>query len=208
MLRSQIKDIKQLELLEITIRNAKRLMQLTNDILDVTKIEGKSLELKKQEFNLNDVVINAMNDITLDRDFLNNENIRLSYKPQDILIYADKGRITQVICNVLNNAVKFIKKDGTARTITIEIEKRVRRIGENIEDDVIVVSIKDEGLGIDPEIMPRLFSKFVSKSSQGTGLGLFISKSIVEAHGGSMWAENNADGEGATFSFSLPIWIR
>jgi len=208
MLRSQIKDIKQLELLEITIRNAKRLMQLTNDILDVTKIEGKSLELKKQEFNLNDVVINAMNDITLDRDFLNNENIRLSYKPQDILIYADKGRITQVICNVLSNAVKFIKKDGTARTITIEIEKRVRRIGENKEDDVVVVSIKDEGQGIDPEIMPRLFSKFVSKSSQGTGLGLFISKSIVEAHGGSMWAENNADGKGATFSFSIPIWIR
>src|SRR5438132_179395 len=85
--------------------------------------------------------------------YMNNENIRLSYKPQNILIYADKGRIAQVIRNVLNNAVKFIKKDGTARTITIEIEKRVRRIGENKEDDVVVVSIKDEGQGIDPEIM-------------------------------------------------------
>src|SRR6266516_2339795 len=101
VLQSQIKDVKQQELLEVTIRNAKRLQRLTNDILDVTKIEGRSLELNKEDFNLNDVVTNAMNDITLDRDFLNNENIKLSYKPQDILIYADNGRITQVICNVL-----------------------------------------------------------------------------------------------------------
>ena len=112
MLRSQIKDIKQQEMLEVTIRNAKRLMELTNDILDVTKIEGKSLDLKKQEFNLNDVVINAMNDITLGRDFLKNENIRLSYKPQDILMHADKGRITQIISNLLSNGVKFMKKGG------------------------------------------------------------------------------------------------
>jgi len=113
VLQSQIKDVKQQEMLEVTIRNAKRLMQLTNDILDVTKIEGKSLDLKKEEFNLNDVVINAMNDITLGRDFLKNENIRLSYKPQDILISADKGRITQVISNLLSNAIKFIKKRRT-----------------------------------------------------------------------------------------------
>jgi two-component system, OmpR family, sensor histidine kinase VicK len=207
MLRSQIKDIKQLELLEVTIRNAKRLMQLTNDILDVTKIEGKSLDLKKEEFNLNDVVINAMNDITLGREFLNNENIRLSYNPQDILIHADKGRITQVISNLLGNAVKFIKKGGRGGTVIVDIEKkRVRRTGqENKEHEVVIVSIKDDGPGIDPEIMPRLFTKFAAKSDIGTGLGLFISKSIVEAHGGKIWAENNADGRGATFTFSLPI---
>ncbi|MDQ6865409.1 MAG: HAMP domain-containing histidine kinase, partial [Thermoproteota archaeon] len=186
MLRSQIKDIKQLELLEVTIRNAKRLMQLTNDILDVTKIEGKSLDLKKQEFNLNDVVINSMNDITLGRDFLKNENISLSYKPQDILIQADKGRITQVISNLLSNAVKFIKEAGLGGTVIVDIEKkRVRRTGqENKEYDAVVVSIKDDGPGIDPEIMPRLFTKFAAKSDIGTGLGLFISKNIVEAHGG------------------------
>src|SRR3989441_4324026 len=208
MLRSQIKDIKQLELLEVTIRNAKRLMQLTSDILDVTKIEGKSLDLKKQEFNLSDVVINAMNDITLSRDFLKNENIRLSYKPQDILIQADKGRITQVVTNLLSNAVKFVKKGGRSGTVIVEIEKkRVRRTGqENKEyDDVVVVSIKDDGPGIDPEIMPRLFTKFAAKSDIGTGLGLFISKSIIEDHGGKIWAENNLDGKGATFTFSLPV---
>jgi signal transduction histidine kinase len=67
------------------------------------------------------------------------------------------------------------------------------------------VSIKDTGIGIAPEIMPRLFTKFATKSERGTGLGLFISKSIIEAHGGRIWAENNKDGKGATFSFSLPI---
>ena len=208
MLRSQIKDIKQLELLEVTIRNAKRLMQLTNDILDVTKIEGKSLDLKKQEFNLNDVVINSMNDITLGRDFLKNENMSLSYKPQDILIQADKGRITQVISNLLSNAVKFIKA-GRGGTVIVDIEKkRVRRTGqENKEYDAVVVSIKDDGPGIDPEIMPRLFTKFAAKSDIGTGLGLFISKSIIEAHGGKIWAENNLDGKGATFTFSLPVTL-
>jgi signal transduction histidine kinase len=184
-------------------------MQLTNDILDVTKIEGKSLDLKKQEFNLNDVVINIMNDITLGKDFLKNENISLSYKPQDILIQADKGRITQVISNLLSNAVKFIKKGGRGGTVIVDIEKkRVRRTGqENKEYDAVVVSIKDDGPGIDPEIMPRLFTKFAAKSDIGTGLGLFISKSIIEAHSGKIWAENNLDGKGATFTFSLPVTL-
>src|ERR1700739_1064449 len=107
VLRSQIKDVKQQEILEITIRNAKRLQRLSNDILDVTKIEGKSLELNKEEFNLNDVVINAINDITLGRDFPKNGTIKLSYDPQDILIKADKERISQVISNLLNNAIEF-----------------------------------------------------------------------------------------------------
>ena len=206
VLQSQIKDVKQQEMLEVTIRNAKRLMQLTNDILDVTKIEGKSLDLKKEEFNLNDVVINAMNDITLGRDFLKNENIRLSYKPLDILISADKGRITQVISNLLSNAVKFIKKGGLGGTVIVDIEKkRVSRTGQENKEHDIVVRIKDDGPGIDPEIMPRLFMKFAAKSDIGTGLGLFISKSIIEAHGGKIWAENNLDGKGATFTFSMPV---
>jgi signal transduction histidine kinase len=74
---------------------------------------------------------------------------------------------------------------------------------ENKKKDVIV-SIRDTGVGISSEIIDRIFSKFATKSDTGTGLGLFISKSIIEAHGGRIWAENNADGKGATFSFSLP----
>jgi signal transduction histidine kinase len=193
VLRSQIKDVKQKELLEVAIRNAKRLQQLTNDILDVTKIEGRSLELNKEDFNLNEVVINAMNDITLGGDFVKNEKTRLSYNPQDILIHADKERISQVISNLLSNAIKFT----TEGTISGSVER-----GKN--DNSVIVSVKDSGQGIDPSILPRLFTKFATKSHKGTGLGLFISKGIIEAHGGKIWGENNRDGMGATFSFSLP----
>src|SRR6266487_2901161 len=184
VLQSQIKDVKQQEMLEVTIRNAKRLQTLTNDILDVTKIEGRSLELNKEDFNLKDVVLNAMNDITLGRDFLNNENIRLSYDPQrDILIQADKGRISQVISNLLSNAIKFT----TEGTILISVEKD--KSSNNNNNKAIIVSVKDSGQGIDSSILPRLFTKFASKSYKGTGLGLFISKGIIEAHGGKIWGK-------------------
>src|SRR5215471_4582376 len=192
LLRSQVNNVKQQEILEITIRNAKRLQRLTNDILDVTKIEARTLELYKEDFNLNDVVINAINDITLSTDSLKNENIRLSYSPQDIIIHADKGRISQVISNLLTNAVKFT----TQGTIFVNIEKK--------NNNSVIVCVKDSGLGIDSTILARLFTKFASKSYKGTGLGLFISKGIIEAHGGKIWGENNSDGRGAKFSFSLP----
>jgi signal transduction histidine kinase len=209
-LYSHTNDPEQAKSLEVIRRNAKRLMRLSNDILDVTRIEGKSLELKEEEFNLKDVILDAMNDITLRREFLDKKNIRLSYNPQDISIQADKERITQVVSNLLDNAVKFINKAEKGVTVTIEIEKKTMTRGrierQNKEhDNIVVVNIKDDGPGIDPEVMPKLFSKFVSTSFTGTGLGLFISKSIVEAHGGDMWAGNNADGKGATFTFSLPI---
>jgi signal transduction histidine kinase len=208
-LYSHTNDPEQAKSLEVIKRNAKRLMRLSNDILDVTRIEGKSLELKEEEFNLKDVILDAMNDITLLREFLDKKNIKLSFNPQDILIHADKERITQVVSNLLDNAVKFINK-AKGGTVTIEIEKKTITRGRierqsKVRDHIVVVNIKDDGPGIDPEVMPKLFSKFVSTSFTGTGLGLFISKSIVQAHGGDMWAGNNADGKGATFTFSLPI---
>jgi signal transduction histidine kinase len=197
LLRSQINDGKQQELLEITIRNAKRLQRLSNDILDVTKIEGKSLELNKEDFNLNDVVINAINDITLSRDFLKKKRLTLSYNPDsDFRIKADKGRISQVISNLLNNAIEFTVEG----TILVSVEKN--KISN--DNEIIIVSVKDSGQGIDQSMLPRLFTKFASKSIKGTGLGLFISKGIVEAHGCKIWGENNPDGRGAKFSFSLP----
>jgi signal transduction histidine kinase len=122
------------------------------------------------------------------------------YQPHDLFIEADKSRITQVISNILDNAVKFSKanlnKEEGVGIININAEKA---------DGQAIVSIKDTGMGVDPEIIPRLFEKFASKSFQGTGLGLYICKSIVQAHGGKIWAHNNTDGKGATFSFSLPI---
>jgi two-component system sensor histidine kinase VicK len=201
ILKSEIKDAEQYELLDVIIRNAKRLKRLTEDILDVTKIESQSLDLKKEQFNLSDVITNAMNDIMINIDFLRKSQrnaIKLLYPlPQDIFIQADKGRITQVILNLLSNAVKSTEEG----TISVILEK-------NEDNDHVVISLKDTGTGIDPEILPRLFTKFARKSFTGTGLGLYISKSIVEAHGGKIGAENNSDGRGATFAFSLPLIIQ
>jgi signal transduction histidine kinase len=193
ILRSKIMDEQQRSLVDVISRNAKRLQNLTEDILDVTRIESHSLRLKKGEFNLKDVILICINDLTLNRH--NNkqpDDVKISYEPRDIFVQADKGRISQVISNLLGNALKFTN-DGS---ISIISEKK---------DGQVIVRIKDTGTGIDSELFPRLFSKFASKSFSGTGLGLFIAKSIVEAHGGRIWAENNADGKGATFSFSLPL---
>jgi two-component system sensor histidine kinase VicK len=225
VLQSKICDTKQLELLEAIVRNAKRLQRLTDDILDVTKIESKSLNLNKERFNLNDVISNIAKDLTNHNEKANNNNddddgklLKLLYKPdrEDIFVEADKERITQVVSNLLNNSVKFTEEG------TISIDVKVQEHGDNnnnndIGHNIVIVSIKDTGEGIDSEILPKLFTKFASKSYQGTGLGLFICKSIVEAHGGKIWAENKnndddnsgfVDGKrvrGATFHFSLPI---
>jgi signal transduction histidine kinase len=200
VLRSKVKEPQQQELLDVIIRNAKRSQQLTNDILDVTKIESHSLNLKKEPFNLNDIITNVIDDIMTNRDPLkwnqknDNDIMKISYQPQHIFVEADKARITQVISNLLSNAVKFTEEKGGNIHISTE----------NIDSQVLV-SVKDSGNGIDPEILPKLFSKFTSKSYQGTGLGLFISKSIVEAHGGKIWAINNIHDKGATFTFSIPV---
>jgi signal transduction histidine kinase len=191
--RTGVKAKSELVLLDIIIRNAKRLRQLTSDVLDVTKIETQTMQLSKEQFNLNQVIIDVIKDY---RNFFQKSNVKLIYenKDKDVVIAADKTRLTQVISNLLSNSVKFTNEG----TISINVENR--------QNQKVIVSIRDAGTGIDPEILPRLFTKFVTKSTSGTGLGLFISKSIIEAHGGRMWAENNASGEkGATFTFSLPL---
>ena len=194
ILHTKIKDIEQRQLLDTITRNAKRLQRLTDDILDVTKIESQSLKLNKERFNVNELIPNIIDGY---RNYIEKDDVqvKLLYEPNNkdnIFVEADRGRIIQVISNLIGNAIKFTK-EGTISVITEE------------KDNQVVVSLKDTGTGIDPEILPQLFSKFVTKSFQGTGLGLFISKSIVEAHGGRIWAENNSDNRGATFSFSLPI---
>jgi len=133
----------------------------------------------------------------------------------DTIVFVDKNRISQVILNLLNNSIKFIslenkKTDGGIEDNISLIIERTKLNGNNLkENDLInygiIISVKDNGKGIDPEIYPRLFTKFASKSFHGTGLGLFICKNIVEAHGGKIWVKNNSNGKGATFSFSLPL---
>jgi signal transduction histidine kinase len=196
-LHSRINDSQLQELLDVVIRNAKRLNRLSDEILDVTKLESQKLELKKEQFNLNDIILNAMDDIVLSND-LSSKNLQLLYEPCEILLEADKTRIAEVISNLLSNAIKFTQKG----IITISAE--IGNTNKNNVKNWVVVSVKDTGEGIDASMLPRLFTKFVSKSHHGTGLGLFISKGIVEAHGGKISAKNNIDGVGATFSFSLP----
>jgi signal transduction histidine kinase len=199
VLRSKIKDTQQVDLLSIITRNAKRLQRLTEDILDVTRIESHSLKLNKERFNLADLISSVIDDY---RNHIEKDNIavKLLYernnKDNNIFVEADRGRLIQVISNLIDNAIKFTKEG----TISIITEKK---------DSQVIVSVKDTGTGIDPEILPRLFSKFATKSERGgTGLGLFICKNIVEAHGGKIWIENNNiyDGKkGATFTFSLAV---
>jgi signal transduction histidine kinase len=183
---------------DVIIRNAKRLQRLTEEILDVTKIESQSLRLKKEEFNLNDVIINCINDLTMNIYVNKKKDVKIFYEPKDISIMADKGRISQVISNLLLNAVKFTPRG------TISIVSNLNG-NQDKDNNQAIVSVKDNGQGIDPDILHKLFSKFATKSISGTGLGLYISKSIIEAHDGKIWAENTPYGKGATFTFTLPL---
>jgi two-component system, OmpR family, sensor histidine kinase VicK len=183
-------------LLNVIIRNAKKLRQLTENILDITKIENNSMELNKEEFILSRAVLETFNDFANQLSKQQKENVKLilALDEGDVVVVADKHRVNQVISNLLNNAIKFTEQGD----ITISTEKE-EKYGKEV-----IVKVKDSGSGIDPDIMSRLFTKFATKSYSGTGLGLFISKIIVETHGGRMWAENNP-GKGASFSFTLPI---
>jgi nitrogen-specific signal transduction histidine kinase len=197
LLKDQISDPAQTKLLDTILRNAKRLQQLQEEMLDVTRIEGGSMKIYKESFNLNQVIFQVLQDFQT--QLKDDTRIRLNYRSDgDFWVIADRDRIIQVISNLLANAIKLTR----AGTILVQLrEGKSNRIADNNQ---VIVSIKDEGPGIDPSIMPRLFTKFVSKSEKGTGLGLFISKAIIEAHGGKIWAENNKDEMGATFGFALP----
>jgi signal transduction histidine kinase len=186
------------EFLDVIIRNAKRLGRLTQDILDITKIESQSLTLNKEEFSLSQLISDAVGDYRnqLAKENINGKNIKLEIisSNEPLWVEADRTRIHQVLSNLLNNAIKFTREG----TIFIMAERK---------DKEIFVSVSDVGTGIDPEIMPKLFTKFATKSNTGTGLGLYISKSIIEAHGGRIWAKNNPDSKGAAFTFTLPFSI-
>ena len=191
------------ELIEIIQRNAKRLQALTSDILDVTRIESQTLKLVKERFNIFDLVSEVVDDHRERIKNSSNKNIELSYDSDEdgkcrIFVEADRGRITQVLTNLLNNALKFTD-EGQITVSTYQNND------SNDKKDEVTVRVVDTGSGIDNGIYPKIFSKFATKSHQGTGLGLFISKSIIEAHGGRIWAKNNTDGRGATFIFTIPI---
>jgi signal transduction histidine kinase len=183
--------------LESIRRNAERLSSLTDDILDITRIESNKLKIEKSEFDLKEKINNVIKDLDIKDKNDRKQNIEfISSFNEQIIVFADKIRIYQVISNLLKNALKFTPNGK----ITVILEKAERN-----DKKFIVVRIKDDGKGIDPQVLPILFKKFVTKSETGTGLGLYISKNIIEAHGGSIRGYNNLDGKGATFEFTLPL---
>ena len=188
------------DMLKALTRNAYRLQRLITDILDIARIESGTLILEVESVNLTDLITTAIGDAK-NQVKISGKSIEISYfhkqiqdaqQKKDLIVDADKDRILQVLSNLLSNALKFTKEGSIAVTT------------QKVENEVIV-KVKDSGSGIDREIFPNLFERFVSKSEKGTGLGLFISKNITLAHGGRIWAENNPDGIGAMFAFSLPI---
>jgi len=207
------KEIKlQKEHFERLVRNTRRLERLASEILDITKIDDQSLRLNKENFNLKVTVLDLIQDHKRQLE-KSNASMKILYEFMieeeeeeiptrkddsfpNIFIFADKIRINQVIDNLLTNAIKFTE-EGTV-SVSVTCKK-----GQNHRERIIA-RVRDTGTGIHPEILPRLFSKFTTRSNMGTGLGLFISKNIVEAHGGKIWGENNTDGRGATFVISLP----
>lgn len=189
-----VSDSHQSKLLNVIMRNARRLQRLSGDILDVSKIESSSLKLSRSPIELNEKIQTVVNDIENRSISERNKNVRIIFQPKEsVTVHVDRDRIYQVLSNLLSNALKFTKNGR----VTINID--------HSNKNEVVVTIRDTGTGIPPKLMPNLFSKFVTTSNYGTGLGLFISKGIIEAHGGRIWAENNPDGIGASFSFSLPI---
>jgi two-component system sensor histidine kinase VicK len=194
-------------------RNALRIQRLTKDILDVTRIESHTLRLNKIKFDLKEIILNVIEDTKLKLVPEGRNKVKLEFKnrvkagevvshSEDIFVQADRDRIMQVTSNLLDNAVKFTSEGVVSIAVARQKEYNER-------EEEVVVSVEDTGSGIDPEIFPRLFTKFSSKSFSGIGLGLYISKNIIEAHGGKLWVQNN-NGQGkcgATFYFSLPLVI-
>ncbi|HJR46942.1 MAG TPA: HAMP domain-containing sensor histidine kinase [Nitrososphaeraceae archaeon] len=184
------------------IYNAKRLDQLAGNILEGAKIENQTLQLDYGQFNLKDILTDIIDDYNNLLTIKESKDVKLRYEPKDILIVADKVRVGRVISNLLNNAIKFTSK-GEITISVIELKDN-NNDDDDDRNEEIQVNIKDTGTGLSPAILPKLFSKFVSTDSGGTGLGLFVSRNIVEAHGGKIQAQNNDDGIGAMFSFTIP----
>ncbi len=205
--RSTVLDPEVESILDIITKNAKRLSRLAQGILDVARIESKEFDLNLQRFDilsaLSDFAIDSKRQVAEDRQDLNlvfeaetdGKGKTNSYNNNRNRIYvnADRDKIFQVVSNLLSNAIKFTR-DGTISV----------RVGINPQSKKeVIISIKDTGVGIDPIVLPELFTKYSSRSIGGIGLGLYIAKNIVEAHGGRIWVENNDDGKGVTFFFTL-----
>ncbi|HEV8405758.1 MAG TPA: sensor histidine kinase [Nitrososphaera sp.] len=197
LIESQFQDKDKIEVthpeIEMILRNAKRLERLSSDILEISRIESGALRLNKETFSLAYIIAGAVKDAKNQSNF-NAEKLTIKYHADDIFVHADREKTIQVITNILTNAIKFTDEG----TISVTTQR-------DTGNKLALVTVRDSGSGIDNEMMPKLFEKFATKSERGTGIGLYISKKIVEAHGGIISGENNLDGPGATFKFTIPL---
>jgi two-component system, OmpR family, sensor histidine kinase VicK len=205
IIRKELKEGRQKDLVTVISRNAQRLKKLSEDIIDITRIESNSLNSDKEHFEIKELILHIIINYKNNTNF---EKVKFDYiLDDDFTIYADRIGISRVISNLIDNSIKFSPNGGI---VSIILQRKDTSNTNEHEDEkggeIVIVSVKDTGIGIGSDIFPKLFTKFITKSFQGMGLGLFISKNIVEAHGGRIWAENNKDGKGATFSFSLPLY--
>lgn len=170
------------------VRNTRRLQRLIQDILDVAKVDNKNLLLRKVDFDMNELLREACTDA---QNQAREGKVKVTFEHAGkLMVNADQIRISQVVYNLLDNALKF--------TQTGRIKVTARNMGNGTE-----VSVCDDGAGISPKVFPRLFEKFVTTSDTGTGIGLYLSKAIIDAHGGRIWAQNNKN-RGVTFYFFIP----
>ena len=190
---ANVKSEKRVQYLDIIRRNTDKLGRLAEDILDVTRIESDTLKLTIERINLYDLISNTVEEYRKNIEFIYPDLI-INYESavHNINVNGDKLRLGQVLFILLDNAGKFTKSGSISVT-------------SQTKSNTVQVMVKDNGPGIDPEILPQLFTKFVTKSDRGTGLGLFIARSIIEAHGGIIWAENSVQHQGAVFLITLPL---
>lgn len=211
---------KQKEYINDILGSGKHLLDLINDILDLSKVEAGKLELELSTFSLKDA-LNAAMSMFKEKAMKHNLKLDLEIEPEaDAEIEADERKLRQIMFNLLSNAAKFTPDGGSvhvaARLVSslsfqvLSLNLKPETLTLNPNADFIEVSVSDTGIGIKPEDIPKLFQEFMqlesayTKEYAGTGLGLALTKKLVELHGGKIWVESEF-GKGSRFVFMIPV---
>ncbi|MBU2235616.1 HAMP domain-containing histidine kinase, partial [Patescibacteria group bacterium] len=188
----------QTKVIEDVLEGSRRLIRMVNLFLNVTRIEAGRFKLNKSKVDIVKVIQSEVKEL---RPTTSKKKLKLKFvKPKEKipLLNVDEDKIKDVVLNLVDNAIKYTEKGG----ITVTVQKK---------ESKVLIMVKDTGVGISPPEAEKLFSKFVRGSGvsrlspDGSGLGLFIARKIVDTHGGNIWAESEGEGKGSTFNVELPI---